>query len=150
MKKESGIALVTLVVYLMIVSTVLVVLTSLSSYVFKNINKLGSGNISSEEFNKFNVNFVKTVKENKTVDITNDNDNIIIGFGDGTIYNYISNEKSIYKNKIKIAKNINYFTAIEQNINNKNVIQIKIGTGKDSGNADNDFGKTINYVLKYW
>ena len=90
------------------------------------------------------------IHETDNADTDDGYDNIIIGFGDGTIYNYISNEKSIYKNKIKIAKNINYFTAIEQNINNKNVIQIKIGTGKDSGNADNDFGKTINYVLKYW
>ena len=151
MKKESGITLVTLIVYLMIVSAILVALTNLSSHVYKNIGKLGSENLSAEEFNKFNVNFVKSVKSNKKATVTNNNQNVTIEFDDGTTYNYINGENSIYKNKIKIAKNINYFTADVQNINNKNVIQVQIGTGKkDTAVGNNDFGKTINYVLKYW
>ena len=151
MKKESGITLVTLIVYLMIVSAILAALTHLSSHVYKNIGKLGSENLSAEEFNKFNVNFIKSVKSNKKATVTNNNRNVTIVFDDGTTYNYINGENSIYKNKIKIAKNINYFTADVQNINNKNVIQVQIGTGKkDTAVENNDFGKTINYVLKYW
>ena len=151
MKKESGITLVTLIVYLMIVSAILAALINLSSHVYKNIGKLGSENLSAEEFNKFNVNFVKSVKANKKATVTNNNQNVTIVFDDGTTYNYINGENSIYKNKIKIAKNINYFTADVQNINNKNVIQVQIGTGKkDTAVGNNDFGKTINYVLKYW
>ena len=151
MKKESGITLVTLIVYLMIVSAILAALTNLSSHVYKNIGKLGSENLSAEEFNKFNVNFVKSVKANKKATVTNNNQNVTIVFDDGTTYNYINGENSIYKNKIKIAKNINYFTADVKNINNKKVIQVKIGTGKkDTAVGNNDFGKTINYVLKYW
>ena len=151
MKKESGITLVTLIVYLMIVSAILAALTNLSSHVYKNIDKLGSENLSAEEFNKFNVNFIKSVKSNKKATVTNNNQNVTIVFDDGTTYNYINGENSIYKYKIKIAKNINYFTADVQNINNKNVIQVQIGTGKkDTAVGNNDFGKTINYVLKYW
>lgn len=151
MKKESGITLVALIVYLMIVSAILAALTNLSSHVYKNIGKLGSENLSAEEFNKFNVNFIKSVKSNKKATVTNNNQNVTIEFGDGTTYNYINGENSIYKNKIKIAKNINFFTAYVQNINNKNVIHVQIGTGKkDTSAGNNDFGKTINYVLKYW
>lgn len=151
MKKENGITLVTLIVYLIIVSAILAALTNLSSHIYKNINKLGIENLSAEEFNKFNVNFVKSVKANKNATVTNNNQNVTIEFDDGTTYNYINGENSIYKNKIKIAKNINYFTADVQNINNKNVIQVQIGTGKkDTAVGNNDFGKTINYVLKYW
>jgi len=147
MKKENGITLVTLIVYLMIVSAILAALTNLSSHIYKNINKLGIENLSAEEFNKFNVNFVKSVKANKNATVTNNNQNVTIEFDDGTTYNYINGENSIYKNKIKIAKNINYFKADVQNINNKNVIQVQIGTGKKDTAV---FGKTINYVLKYW
>ena len=147
MKKENGITLVTLIVYLMIVSAILAALTNLSSHIYKNINKLGIENLSSEEFNKFNVNFVKSVKANKNATVTNNNQNVTIEFDDGTTYNYINGENSIYKNKIKIAKNINYFTAEVQNIKNKKVIQVQIGTGKKDTAV---FGKTINYVLKYW
>ena len=147
MKKENGITLVTLIVYLMIVSAILAALTNLSSHIYKNINKLGIENLSAEEFNKFNVNFVKSVKANKNATVTNNNQNVTIEFDDGTTYNYINGENSIYKNKIKIAKNINCFTAEVKNINNKNVIQVQIGTGKKDTAV---FGKTINYVLKYW
>ena len=147
MKKENGITLVTLIVYLIIVSAILAALTNLSSHIYKNINKLGIENLSAEEFNKFNVNFVKSVKANKNATVTNNNQNVTIEFDDGTTYNYINGENSIYKNKIKIAKNINYFKADVQNINNKNVIQVQIGTGKKDTAV---FGKTINYVLKYW
>ena len=73
MKKESGITLVTLIVYLMIVSAILAALTNLSSHVYKNIGKLGSENLSAEEFNKFNVNFIKSVKSNKKATVTNNN-----------------------------------------------------------------------------
>lgn len=147
MKKENGITLVTLIVYLIIVSAILAALTNLSSHIYKNINKLGIENLSAEEFNKFNVNFVKSVKANKNATVTNNNQNVTIEFDDGTTYNYINGENSIYKNKIKIAKNINCFTAEVKNINNKKVIQVKIGTGKKDTAV---FGKTINYVLKYW
>ena len=147
MKKENGITLVTLIVYLIIVSAILAALTNLSSHIYKNINKLGIENLSAEEFNKFNVNFVKSVKANKNATVTNNNQNVTIEFDDGTTYNYINGENSIYKNKIKIAKNINCFTAEVKNINNKNVIQVQIGTGKKDTAV---FGKTINYVLKYW
>ena len=40
MKKENGITLVTLIVYLMIVSAILAALTNLSSHVYKNIGKV--------------------------------------------------------------------------------------------------------------
>ena len=78
MKKESGITLVALIVYLMIVSAILAALTNLSSHVYKNIDKLGSENLSAEEFNKFNVNFVKSVKANKKATVTNNNQNVLI------------------------------------------------------------------------
>ena len=71
MKKENGITLVTLIVYLIIVSAILAALTNLSSHIYKNINKLGIENLSAEEFNKFNVNFVKSVKANKNATVTN-------------------------------------------------------------------------------
>lgn len=153
MKKEKGITLVSLIIYMAIITATLVALSMLTTKIYNTSKEIGKDNLSSEEFNKFNISFIKTVKNNKSATIntivdSETNTNVTITFPDGTIYNYIGKENSIYKNKIKIAKNINYFVASEQNNNNKDVIQIIIGTGKN--NTESNFGKTINYVLKYW
>lgn len=159
MKKEKGITLVALIIYMAIITGILAALSVLTTKIYQNAKKLGDDNISSEEFNKFNVAFIKDVKNNKSAKINykanEDNSvNYVIIFKDGTTYNYIAKECSIYRNKVKIAKNINYFVATNKNIKDeskkidKNVIEIKIGTGKYS--SESKFGKTINYVLKYW
>ena len=61
-------------------------------------------------------------------------------------FTYVQSEKSIYRDKVKIAEKITDFSAQKDTINKKDVIKITIGTGKEEA----DFGKTINYVLKYW
>lgn len=163
MKKEKGITLVALVIYMSIITGILAALSVLTTRVYQNAKKLGTDNISAEEFNKFNVAFVKDVKNNRSVTVTptkNTDQSVSIKFEDGTTYNYIAEECSIYRNKVKIAKNINYFIATapktitytskkDPDITiDKNIIEIRIGTGKY--NSERKFGKTINYVLKYW
>lgn len=115
--------------------------------------KYGADSISSEEFNKFNVLFVTDAKNSKRAIVksngTSGDCSIILD--NGANYNYIANEKAIYRDSEKIAKNIVIFNATLVNnddTNNKNVVKVKIGTGKDSSQPN--FGKTINYVLRYW
>lgn len=118
----------------------------MSSYIFGNLDNINSGTYSSEEFNKFNLSFIQEVKNNGDANIMSENGNVRIVFENGVNFNYVKNEKSIYRNKVKIAEKIVTFSAEDTTINNKNVLKVIIGTGKDEA----DFGKTINYVLKYW
>ena len=109
--------------------------------------------------------FIEDVKTNKQAEIKDiTNEGILqITFGDGDTYRYVKNEKTIYKNKQKIAKNILDFTAttgqgdnteqvnnVEQINSTENekkylTIYIKIGS-----NDEANYEKTIKYVLKYW
>ena len=146
MKKENGISLISLIIYILVFSLVIALLAGLSSYIYGNLDVVNSGNYSSEEFNKFNINFIKEVKNNKDANISINNGNIKIVFENGVNFTYVQSEKSIYRNKVKIAEKILDFSAEKDTINKKAVIKIKIGTGKN----DIDFGKNINYVLKYW
>lgn len=146
MKSEKGITLASLLVYVLMFSTILGFLTTMTNYIYGNLENINSESISAEEFNKFNVNFIKDVKNNKDANISLNDENISIVFQDSVNYNYISSEKAIYRNKVKIADKIIGFSAENIIINNKSVIKISIITGKQN----NVFDKTINYAYKYW
>ncbi len=149
MKDEKGITLAALVLYVMVFSITIALLASLSGYIFNNMDKISSEQISSEEFNKFNVHFVKDVKESKNaIANTDQSGNVVIELDSGANYTYRKSEKSIYKNKEKIARNIVSFLASTKVENNKNIIEITVKTGKIENNPI--FNKTIKYVLRYW
>ena len=149
MKNERGITLTALIIYVITFSATLVLLASLSSYIYGNMNTINADKISSEEFNKFNVFFVKDVKESKkgVVNLQTVGD-IVITLENGNNYTYKNSEKAIYRNKEKIARNIITFNAESKTENNKSIIEITVSTGKNVENPT--FSKTIKYVLKYW
>ncbi len=149
MKNERGITLTALIIYVITFSATLVLLASLSSYIYGNMNTINADKISSEEFNKFNVFFVKDVKESKkgVVNLQSSGD-IVITLENGNNYTYKNSEKAIYRNKEKIARNIITFNAESKTENNKSIIEITVSTGKNVENPT--FSKTIKYVLKYW
>lgn len=172
MKNEKGMTIVALILYIMLFSTTIALLASLSGYVYSNMSNFNSNSVSSEEFNKFNVHFVKDVKEHSSVTVTsstsgdgsNGTEEVTITFTGsgsegGNKYTYKPNDKAIYKNKEKIASNIVYFKATPHTpdttatpsatgASSKNTIEIEIKTGKDATKPN--FTKTIKYVLKYW
>ena len=151
-QRERGVTLVALIVYVILSFITIALLYKLTSTVNANFVKINSNSISSEDFNKFNVNFVSDVKKNDNANITSDSSgNVKILFNvTNTSYLYVSNEKAIYRNKVKIAKNISYFTAEVTTINNKKVVKVRIAAGTSEKADEAEFGKTINYVLKYW
>ena len=152
MKNEKGVTLAALVIYVMIFSITIALLASLSSYIYGNLDKINSEQLSSEEFNKFNTYFVEDVKSNESAQVT-ESGNITIKFGSTSTYTYVKNENAIYKNKEKIARNIvgftaKYVTVSGENSKTKNTIEVEIKTGK---NAEKPvFQKNIKYVCKYW
>lgn len=148
MKGEKGVTLTGLVIYVLFFTSVLVMVVNLSNYVFLNLRELDSNSMSSEEFNKFNTSFVKDVKESRAATVSTDASKVTIIFSNGANYNYIVSEKAIYRNYEKIANNICKFTATRTTKNGKQVVRVAIGTGKYVSSPN--FGKTINYVLKYW
>lgn len=154
MKTERGITLTILVIYIIIFSVVIGLLASLSSYIYGNLKYIDDDSVDISEFNKFNAYFIEDVKSNSQVQINSqvnsEGKNIVqIVFGDGDIYRYVKEEKSIYKNKQKIAEDIQNFTAVKNQTedNAKTYIGVNIVIGaKDEAN----YTKNINYVLKYW
>ena len=151
MKSEKGITLIVLSIYIIVFSIIIVLLANLSNYIYSNMENINDSSVDISEINKFNMYFIGDIKTNNQADVRtlseNNQNTIQVIFQDGDVYSYVEDEKSIYKNEQKIARNIEKFNAEGYKKENKTYIQISIEIGtKDEAN----YKKTTNYVLKYW
>ena len=152
MKREQGITLIILSIYVIIFSIIIALLANLSSYIYNNLEFISDKNLDISEFNKFNMYFIEDVKSNNQVLIENlvDNNNkeyIQIAFANGDIYTYTIGDDSIYKNKQKITSKVLDFNAQGFKKDNKTYIEVALKVGTED---EANYKKTINYVLKYW
>lgn len=149
MKSEKGITIAVLVLYVVIFSIVIAMLANMTNYIYGNLRYVDDNSIDVSEFNKFNVYFIKDVKNSEDVEIKTVDGITQIILKNGGIYRYVPSEKSIYKNKQKIAKNIKQFTAnrLIDSTSQKTYIQVAIEIG---AKEQTNYRATINYVLKYW
>lgn len=116
MKTEKGITLAILAIYVVFFSVLISLLTALSSYIYNNIGYVNDNSVDVSEFNKFNRYFIEDVKTNTQAEVkettNSEGKNIVqITFEDGDTYRYVAEEKSMYKNRQKIAKDIQNFEA---------------------------------------
>lgn len=139
MKKESGITLVSLVMYVIVMIIVIGVMNSIISNFYKNTDAV-KGNVEEVvRFNNFNTYFLKEVKsKNNGVDSISDNH---ILFTSGNSFSISSN--IIYYNNIEICNNVK---------------SMKIKLGLDGNGIDDsiinvsinfqNFSKSINYKIE--
>ena len=147
MKNEKGITLVSLIIYLIFLSfsiSMLLIMTRDISFGTTSIYDSAQG-VGS--FNSFNTSFIQDVKSSESCKVEKDsNGNIRITLSNGSIYTYVTNEKTIYRNSIKISTNISEFEVTYNDESKKNiVVKITIGDSKTYL-----YGKKIRYVFKYW
>ena len=95
--------------------------------------------------------FVEDIKNNKEILQINETNTEII-FEDGTIYTFSNTDKSIYRNKTKICKNISNCKFSKVDVDEeqtgrmkKNIVKVQmVIKGTHTLDISND------YVLKYW
>lgn len=145
MKSEKGLTLTALVIYILIATAVISSIALLSSYFFSNMNVVKEQSQYAPEFNKFSMFFLEDVRNNSGAEVTTTK----VTFADGTVYEYKSNEKAVYRNTTKITERLDSFSfaTSETVVKNtkKQIITVKMAIG-DIQNAPNG----IEYVLKYW
>ena len=141
MKSEKGITLISLTVYIIVLTMVLGIMTVLSGYFFKSINEVNDTNPLTE-FSKFNSFFIEQINRKgiKVLKCETQGQNSYILFDDGVQYTFNAKNKGIYKNKVKICRNIDQciFT-IEENKGKTN-INVKY--------KSENLEKNISYRLK--
>lgn len=111
MSDNKGITMTSLIIYVLGMVIAVSIIATLTSFFYKNVNV---GNISKDttQYTQFSNIFSKEIerKNNKVVDCktTEEDGNKIsyIIFSSGNQYTYKSQNKSVYKNKVRICQNV--------------------------------------------
>lgn len=149
MSNQKGVTLISLIIYIIVLTIIISILALVSQMFFTNIKYITEKGKYVSEFNKFNMYFIRDVKKNKDV-LECKSDKIILE--DGTIYTYNINENSIYRNKVKICNNISNctFSLADTNPSETGGITKKIITVEMLIKGTKNLKTTNEYVLRYW
>lgn len=149
LKSEKGITLISLTVYIIVLSLVVGIMATISNFFYGNLNIVKDTAKYSSEFDKFNNSIIADVKLNKHVQVDSENKTII--FENGTTYKYNAEDEGIYRGKNKIAIHVKHFEVSSKTIVvnkvNKEILTINVIIGTSDKNLIN---KKMDYTLKYW
>lgn len=149
MKSNKGITLMSLVVYIVGMIIVVAILTALVSYFSKNIN-IDDLKKTGGEYTKFSSVFTKEVNiaGNKVLECytQGDGENKVsyIVFSTGNQYTYMAQDKSIFRNKIKICENVEDCEFSSEFDDPKYVITVKFKSENSDFTGDNAIKYYIN------
>ena len=136
MKSEKGITLISLIVYLIGMVIVVAVVTVISGYFYKNTKGLYENIDPISEYTKFNTFFSEEVNhenikvlECKTDSTIPEQKESYIVFNNGVQYTFIQENKGIYRNKVKICREIDNCEFTYEIVNGKAVVIVEFTAG---------------------
>ena len=139
MKEEKGITLGSITIYVIALLIIVGLISTITSFFYSNIINVNDNSRNMAEITKFNMYFLKDVKNaNNTVTVSGDNTNIT--FSSGNVYTFKNN--AIYQNKVKICDNVkNAQFKLEQS-NNKKIVTVLLSIGDNL-----EVTRTTKYVM---
>lgn len=141
MKSEKGVTLISLIIYVIVMAVIIAVLSVISTFFYKNIKDINDI-APITEYTTFNSYFLEEINHSNIQVLecgSKDGQNYII-FSNGVQYTYVPENKGIYKNKVKICRDIDECTFTETIENGKNVVQVTYKAGTQQ--------KNTKYILK--
>ena len=149
MKKENGITLTSLIIYVIGMVIVVTTVSTLTTYFYKNID-INSTNNDTTQYTKFTSVFLDEINkeqneviEAKTISESDRKVSYII-FSDGNQYTFKEENKSIYKNQVKICENIDNCEFSYKYQDSQYIVQVQLKTGKIDKTGNN----AISYTMK--
>lgn len=141
MKSQKGITLISVTIYIIVMVIVVAMVSVISSYFYSNIHGASDTINPLTEYTKFNSFFTDEVNHsNIKILECGENGNYIV-FDNGVQYTFVSENKGIYRNKVKICKEVESCTFDYQIQNGKNVVVVKLKIGTDKE-------RNVTYTLK--
>ncbi len=140
MSKQSGITMLSLIIYVLAMTVVVSTVATITSFFYSNVNDLQEGSSNISELAKFNMYFLNDInRKNNQVSYINEN-NTSITFLTGNTYTF--NSGAIYYNNICICENVKDMQITVDEKEEKKLINVDITLG-DKVN----FQKKITYVM---
>lgn len=143
MKSEKGITLTSLVIYVIGITIIFAVVANLTIYFNKNSRTIEYTTNNSAQITRLNQYLINDTKK-ENAQITEANENIIIIQADGeTIkYTYDKNSKGIYRNKVKIANDVQSLEIKKDIIYDKTKLLLNITIGMQE-----QIQKDLEYII---
>lgn len=138
MKSEKGITLISLTVYVIVMTIVIAVVAIITTFFYKNIREVRTDIDPITEYTTFNSYFSDEVNH-ANLKILECQSNLV-AFNNGVQYMYIPENKGIYRNKVKICSNIDQCIFSEDIKNGKSIVKVQFRAGSQN--------RTIAYTLK--
>ena len=132
MKSEKGITLISLTIYVIAMAIVVGVIAIISTFFYSNMEDTDNIVSPMTEYTKFNSFFSDEINHEGIEVVscgTTDNGQNYIVFSNEVQYTYISENKAIYRNKVKIAKEIDDCEFATGTNNGKRVVNVKFNAG---------------------
>ncbi len=138
MQSEKGVTLISLTIYIIVFTIVIAVIGVVTGAFTKNIQKTNFFTDPLTEYTAFNSYFSEDVNH-KGIKILECRKDYVV-FDNGIQYTYIPENKGVYRDKVKIARNVEFCSFLEDTKNGKTIIIVNFKAG--------DNVKTTTYTLK--
>ena len=144
MKSEKGVTMISLIIYVIAMLITVTVITVVTAYFSKNVEIEPDKYTYFSEFTKIESYFSKEAnfQENRVLYVSSEPNvqDCYIVLSSGNQYTYISDNKAIYQNNVKIASGVEECKFSEIIKNGKNAIKIEVKI--------NGMTRNMEYVLK--
>ena len=143
MKSEKGITLTSLVIYVIGITIIFAVVANLTIYFNKNSRTIEYTTNNSAQITRLNQYLINdTKKENAQITEANENIIIIQANGETIKYTYDKNSKGIYRNKVKIANDVQGFKVNKEIIYDKTKLLLNVTIGEQE-----QIQKDLEYII---
>ena len=143
MKLEKGITLTSLVIYVIGITIIFAVVANLTIYFNKNSRTIEYTTNNSAQITRLNQYLINdTKKENAQITEANENIIIIQANGETIKYTYDKNSKGIYRNKVKIANDVQSLEIKKDIIYDKTKLLLNITIGEQE-----QIQKDLEYII---
>ena len=143
MKSEKGITLTSLVIYVIGITIIFAVVANLTIYFNKNSRIIEYTTNNSAQITRLNQYLINdTKKENAQITEANENIIIIQANGETIKYTYDKNSKGIYRNKVKIANDVQSLEIKKDIIYDKTKLLLNITIGMQE-----QIQKDLEYII---
>lgn len=143
MKSEKGITLTSLVIYVIGITIIFAVVANLTIYFNKNSRTIENTTNNSAQVTRLNQYLINdTKKENVKVVEVSSNAIILEINGENIKYIYDVYSKGIYRNKVKIANDVQSLKIEKEIIYDKTTLTVNITIGKQE-----QISKELEYII---
>lgn len=139
MKSQKGVTLISLTIYVIAMVTIVAIVTVISGFFYTNMEGASNTINPLTEYTKFNSFFTDEVNHSN-IKILDCGENYVV-FDNGVQYTYISENKGIYRNKVKIANEVQSCSFEYKIKNGKSVVTVTLQIGTN-------IIKEVDYTLR--